>query len=755
MRSIDSFYSSPSLRSFARSLSLGLSVAALSVVSAANAQQTELPGINVQSAKAKKSSAAKSKPKPRPVQAAAPEPVEEAGPTEPQGNAAIDAARVDAPFSTPAGVSVAGTGEIQTFGQGSVDNVLRSMPGVSTRESISNPGVAVNIRGFEGQGRVAMSIDGVRQNFRFLGHEAGGFTYVDPLLLASIEVQRGAVSGVGGSGALAGSADMRTIDVQDVLKAGRDSGALTSITWGSNGVGFSEMAAGAIHSGPISIVGAISKHDEDDFDNGDGIRVPYTHQDLISGLAKVHIQIDPAQRLSFGTVLYNNEFGANSYDQRVDSKIYTANYVYNPLGNDLINFQANFSVSDVNMEYLRVVNNFAAPPGRVIDDLGIGFNASNTSLFELGGGVFVKSTYGYEYYHDDVDAYNKLTPNSFGGVNPSGTSSSQGVFSETTFSKSIFDLIVGLRYDWFDLSGHGDVDVTCIPRPPATTCTPATLPPYLTPGPFSVDKSDSGFSPKVTLAAKPFNWFQPYVTYSESMRFPSVSESLAGGSHPSGGLTTLPNPFLDPESQRGWEFGFNTRYDGLFTRNDALRFKADYFTMNVENYIVGRQIGGASYFINAPGISNVEGVELQATYDAGFAFGGFSYTHTHTDLPSQQNGMGGSSFVPDDVGTITAGVRMFDQRLTVGARAYLTSKTYKGSGDVSNGNPPYWDAYNTVDLFSSYAVTDDITVGLNVTNLMDVAYTPALSTGNTGDPLAPAIDTGRGRTFLLTTRANF
>lgn len=745
---IDSFYSSPSFRTFARSLSLGLSVAALTVAGAAHAQETELPGINVQSAKAKKSSAAKSmpKPKPTPVQAAAPEPVEEAAPTEPQGNAAIDAARVDAPYNTPAGVSVAGSNEIQTFGQGSVDNVLRSMPGVSTRESISNPGIAVNIRGFEGQGRVAMSIDGVRQNFRFLGHEAGGFTYVDPLLLASIEVQRGAVSGVGGSGALAGSADMRTIDVQDVLKAGRNSGALTSITWGSNGVGFSEMAAGAIRSGPISIVGAISKHDEDDYKNGDGQTVPYTHQDLISGLAKVHIQIDPAQKLSFGTVLYNNEFGANSYDQEVDSKIYTAGYVYNPLANDFINFRANFSVSDLSMEYLRGANAFAGSPGRVIEDFGIGFNASNTSLFTLGGGVFVKSTYGYEYYHDDVDAYNKIRPTVHGGVNPSGTSSQQGIFSETTFSKSIFDLIVGMRYDWFALSGHGDAR-TCATPPCAIP-----LPPFLTEGPYSVDKSDSGFSPNVTLSAKPFNWFQPYVKYSESMRFPNISETLAGGSHPNGGSTTLPNPYLEPESQTGWEFGFNSRYDGLFTRNDALRFKADYFTMDVENYIVGRQIANVIYYINAPGTSTVEGVELQGTYDAGFVFGGFSYAHTHTNIASQLNGMGASSFVPDDVGTITGGVRLFDEKLTVGARGYLTSKTYKG--DINGGG--YWDAYNTVDLFSSYAVTNDINVGLNITNLLDATYTPALSTGNTStDPFAPAIETGRGRTFLLTTRANF
>ena len=53
------------------------------------------------------------------------------------------------------------------------------MPGTYTRESISNPGVGVNIRGLEGSGRVNMMIDGVRQNFRFTGHEAQGFVYVD------------------------------------------------------------------------------------------------------------------------------------------------------------------------------------------------------------------------------------------------------------------------------------------------------------------------------------------------------------------------------------------------------------------------------------------------------------------------------------------------------------------------------------------------------------------------------------------------
>src|SRR5262249_50440092 len=156
--------------------------------------------------------------------------------------------------------SVAGQSEIQTFGQTNVQDVLRAMPGVSTGDDPNNPGVAINIRGFEGEGRVNMMIDGVRQNFRTTGHGPAGFAYVDPLLLSSIEVQRGAVSGVGGAGALAGTADLHTLDVDDILKPGKNYGSLSSLSWGSNGVGFSEMGSGAIRSGAVSVAGAISKH---------------------------------------------------------------------------------------------------------------------------------------------------------------------------------------------------------------------------------------------------------------------------------------------------------------------------------------------------------------------------------------------------------------------------------------------------------------------------------------------------------------
>jgi hemoglobin/transferrin/lactoferrin receptor protein len=743
-------------------LTIGLTIFAMGTLDQTRAQETKLPAITVEGGGGTKKNAQTA---PAPKQAAKPAPAPASAP------ATAATSPTEAQYQTPAAVTSVGQGEIETFGQGgNIQNVLRSIPGVSTVDSPNNPGIAINIRGFEGSGRVNMMIDGVRQDFRFTGHEAQGFLYVDPLLLAGIDIQRGAVSTAGGAGALAGTANLRTLDVEDILKPGRDYGSLSSITWGSNGVGFSEMTSGAIRDGAIGIAGAISKHDQDDYKNGLGQTVPFTDQDLLSGLGKVHIQIDRDQRLSFGTVLYNNDFAADGYNQTIRSKIYTSNYIYKPTDNPLIDFRANFYDSDLTMHYLQAVDTtavgllFLPSAGRVIEDVGLGFDAANISRFNLGGGVLVKAEYGYEYFHDDIDASNQLDLSKGAGVNPSGTSSIGGVFSQTTISKSIFDAIIGLRYDTFNLDGAGVVPTLSSPFPGLNP----VLPPFLKPGPYTFSQSEGGFSPKLTLAARPVEWFAPYVTYSESFRPPTVSETLAGGSHPGSVFAGifLPNPFLQPEEQKGWEYGFNSRVNDLFQHGDTFRLKGDYYSMDVDNYVTScfTDFGFgvfSIYFCNVPGISKVAGVELQGAYDAGYVFGGFTYTHTHTTLPSQQDGFGFHSYLPDDIATITGGVRLLDQKLEIGARTYITSKSFLGLPNITPDGSPFLPGYTTVDLFSSYKVTEDVTTALLITNLMDVAYTPALSTGRTGQ-ISPSgatigvpIETGRGRTFLLTTRAQF
>jgi hemoglobin/transferrin/lactoferrin receptor protein len=279
---------------------------ALLLAAPALAQSTNLPPLSVETKKQRPPTkqAKRAQPKQAPAATAAPEaaPVEDV----PDTPAARDAAAKAAAYDAPAGISVVGGGELDTFGSTRVDNVLRAQAGTFSRESVNQPGISVNIRGFEGNGRVNMMIDGARQNFRFLGHESSGFLYVDPQLLAGIDIQRGAISTAGGSGTLAGSANFRTIGVEDIILPGKDSGILSSVTWGSNGIGWQEMVAAAARTDTAGVAAAISHRDQSRYKNGDGQTVPFGDQDLVSGLAKIYIKPAPGTRVDFGAVLYDN-----------------------------------------------------------------------------------------------------------------------------------------------------------------------------------------------------------------------------------------------------------------------------------------------------------------------------------------------------------------------------------------------------------------------------------------------------------------
>jgi hemoglobin/transferrin/lactoferrin receptor protein len=741
----------------------GCAAVSLALTAQAIAQSTTLPQVTVEGkGTTAKKGTAKGAPKAAPQQPA--EPVQQV-----ETQAAKEKAQKEAVYNTPAAVSTATKSDLDTFGQVDTGDVLRTMPGTFTRESPQNAGLAINIRGFEGSGRVNTMIDGVRQNFRFTGHEAGGFVFVDPSLLAGVDVARGAVSTAGGAGALAGAANLRTLGVEDIVKPGKSVGTLSSFTYGTNGIGWSEMLAGGMTNGNVGIAAAFSHHEPDNYRNGSGVTVPNTRQDLLSGLFKMDFRLSAEQSLKLGAVVYDNDFLANSALQNVISNTYTAKYAYKPIGNPLVDFKFNVSANNVEQQYFSGSAN-----GRVMTDEGIGFDTSNTSRFNFGG-VKIVSTYGYEYFKDDVNVYNKITPSLAGGVNPAGESTIGGAFSQTQFSYGMFDLITAMRYDTYALSGTGSI--TAFPNHPYTSAV-QPLPSFLTAGPYTVDRSEGHFSPKVTVAVKALDWLTPYVTYSESFRAPTVSETMAGGIHPGGSsISFLPNPFLDPEVQKGWEFGANIKQNGLFTRNDTFRLKAGYYNMNVEDYIVACSASyqvaqtppnppntstrSASYFCNAHGTSKVQGVEVEGMYDAGYAFAGLSYTYTHTNLPSQTDGFGAHSYLPEHTVVVTGGLRFLDQKLTIGSRVSYFSESYVGDVNVGGFySRPFMPGYTLVDMFSSYKFDTGLELGVTATNLFDVSYTPALSTpvvGATcfGSNLSGCNDSGRGRTVLMTAKSQF
>jgi hemoglobin/transferrin/lactoferrin receptor protein len=231
---------------------------------------------------------------------------------------------------------------------------------------------------------------------------------------------------------------------------------------------------------------------------------------------------------------------------------------------------------------------------------------------------------------------------------------------------------------------------------------------------------------------------------------------MMGGSHPSTSGPPSPgfiaNPNLKPEVAKTVEVGANIVRDGVVTADDSLQVKADVFMSKVENYITAQTAKtGDLYFGNSPGISTITGFEIQAGYDAGVAFASASYSHTNTDLPSQVNGLGAQSFLPADIFAATLGTRWLeDHSLTMGGRYYAVSQSYIGTVNVSGGASPYAPGYQLVDLFANYKMQNGLELGANISNVFNVAYTPALSTTP-----SLTVAAGRGRTFELTAKARF
>lgn len=617
----------------------------------------------------------------------------------------IDSNRGNVPTNIPSAVTVINSTTISRELNSKLDNLLRETPGTFTTMNASNPGIAVNIRGFEGSGRVNMMLDGVPQNFRQTAHDAQGYAYIDPNLLSSIEIKRGAVTTEGGSG-LAGNVNFRTLGVDDVLREGRNTGILGRASWGSNGVGFSEMLAGAMRADSAAIVAAISRRDSNDYKNGYGDIVDKTGQKLTSGLIKTEFGFAEDQKLVLGGVFYNNHYGTHQrgfgnppfiqYDLFLQNRTLFANYEYAPLENDFINLAANIYYNRSKLSY---TGGNGSNVGRIIDNDTSGFTLSNTSRFQLGEfGLSWK--YGIEASRDNTGGHKV-------GVNPASSKSNKMAgFTEALWTYQNLQILTGLRYDYFKLTNKEN----------------------------SINNSDNALSPQVTLAYDISHWLQPYVTYSHSMRAPTLQETMLGGNAHGGNMK--PNPDLLPEKQKGWELGFNIVQNSVISSDDHFTMKANYYHMRVEDYITAA--ADFSQFINVEGTSTVKGFELQANYDTGYVFGEFAYTHAISNLPKQVAGLGANQYLPRNIFTLMAGGRFLEQRLEAGAKF-----KYVSSGKSLDGNNS--KPYQLVDLFANYKLKENIDLSLQVENLFNKKYTPALST----------YGSGQGRTFKLATEFQF
>ena len=136
-----------------------------------------------------------------------------------------------------AGSSVVTRRQIDLFQSSRISDVLQGVPGVAVRETGTDPGQAVNIRGLQDFGRVNVLVDGARQDYQVSGHGANGPFY--PRSRADRPGGRRArpSSTVYGSGAIGGVVSFRTRTIDDILAGDERYGAVQKFGYGTNGAG--------------------------------------------------------------------------------------------------------------------------------------------------------------------------------------------------------------------------------------------------------------------------------------------------------------------------------------------------------------------------------------------------------------------------------------------------------------------------------------------------------------------------------------
>ncbi|MEO9336067.1 TonB-dependent receptor [Mesorhizobium sp. SB112] len=629
----------------------------------------------------------------------------------------------DRAYKTPAAVTSIDEVDIERFGQKNVGDLLRTVPGVFTEASARSPALAVNIRGMQDFGRNAITIDGARQNLQVSGHGSNGWVFVDPNLLAGVDVQRGIVSTAQGSGVIGGAVDFRTIGLDDVVAPDRQWGILTRTSFGDNGYGQSGMIAGGYRFGENGVIGAISGRNASDYTDGYGQTAQWTGQKPRSGLFKINLAPGEDQKLDFGAVIYGNDWEVGNTPTQAGTQMetnvntFTTAYSYSPSDNDLIDLRINAYFNDARFEQLFPPSHISRYTRVNYNDKGTGGSIANTSKFDLGAASLAVE-YGGEYYFDKVTTEvsgtepGKVPDATYSGLTPLGKRGVGGVFSKSTLSLGMVDLIGAIRYDEYRLTGSGNNEYE------------GGLIPV---GPFTVDKSQGKLTGKGTLAVTPVDGLQVYASYGTGYRPPALTETLMAGIHP-GNMRFLkfrPNPFLEPEESEGWEVGANLSFDSLLAAGDKLRVKGSYYDNEVENYITSTYAinsTGLNYtYVNMPTPSRIKGFELEANYDLGFVFASLAYQNTDIKLTSPAPAFGITLTPPEKVWTASGGVRLFEEKVTLGGRVRFVS-------EAEVYDVPATGAYDTVpeyklyDLFASYQATENFSAHLTIENLTNEGY---------------------------------
>ncbi len=619
--------------------------------------------------------------------------------------------------STLAGFEYANTRHIESLEQQELDRrqaqsvpeTVALLPNVSLRGGPRENLHTVNIRGL-GANRVLQLIDGTRQNFES-GHRPSYF--LDPALLKRVEVIKGPVSSLWGSGALGGVISSETIHAADLLNGGENFAGFIKQGYNSNNDKWLTTTALAGRYGDVDLLVSGFYRDGNDIEIGGGDNLLNSAVRDRGMMAKMDWFIDPAQTATFnfrssrvdGSVPSNGSAVPNDtsnflIERENETDHASLDYRFNP-DSHLINSKLKLYWNRTRMDESRISDD--RPDDTKIRTLGI--NLNNRS--DLG---HVQLLYGIDGYQDKIDT-------SRGGVDrpvpPEATTDVWGAFVNMQMPLSQQWLVeLGGRYDYFATEADNLND----------------------------DRSDNAFSPSAAISWLPTEDLRLTFRYDEAFRAPSAEELYTTGTHFSyasptstGFNTFVNNPNLKPEEAQNIELMMDYLMRDVFNQGDRLNWHVSAFHNDVDNFIE-QVVTDPSFqgLVGFPPVALLEGSTFNRNVDEAQLVGfevAMDYqwqswnaliSYGQTRGQDKNTGLALSS-VPADKWVIDLNKAWLADNLKTGFTLTRVESQKHLSAEFSDSD---YDHYTLVDLYANWTPRDfeNLTVDLTVNNLTDQKY---------------------------------
>ncbi|WP_297018414.1 TonB-dependent receptor [Thalassospira sp.] len=596
----------------------------------------------------------------------------------------------DEVYSTPGSVAVITQESMRKAPVREAREIFNNVAGVDIANDAQDPGLTVNVRGQQEMGRVNVNIDGARQNYNQLTHGTSSRVYVDPALLAEVEVEKSDLAKNGGAGTSAGIVTMRTLNTQDILDPDEDWGGKVNLSRGTNQYDFAgDVAVGARVSPKFDLSAAVSRKVVGDYRPGThnpglyqeidsspkyvdvySSRPEYSYVRQTSGLVKANLFLTEDQEINLGYVGSSTSYtkssdSTNNYQDhnKTDVHTLTAKHVWNP-ESDLIAMNSGVYWTRTQNHQFRparyntsgAVTTDSFDNQYTLDTLGGEVSNSSSFDFDLSSDIasHLGLDYGVEYFQDTAKTSAELgglggagAAYEIEGGTPAGERDVSGGFVAATYDlNNMFELRGGLRYDRYSLTGDS---YWCEEQNSANLCEDGGTP-------LNIDLSEDGFSPSVGASVNVTPGIQLFANYRRNMRAPTIMESMIKGDHigDNAGLPFYSNANLKPEESETKEVGVNFSFDNVLRQGDGFRAKVAYYRTAIDNYITLANVPQptprrtnlgvitntsveAEAIVNLTDPVYINGTEAELSYDAGEFYLGGTISISDTDLSGNHN----------------------------------------------------------------------------------------------------------------------